>query len=42
MPSETGTMLNLHQTSFIDDETREHHSRGWSGCFEKLENYLGS
>jgi uncharacterized protein YndB with AHSA1/START domain len=37
-----GTMLTLHQTNFIDDEARDHHFKGWTGCFEKLEGHLAA
>ena len=40
IPTRTGTMLKLHQTNFIDEEARDHHTKGWTGCFEKLEGYL--
>ena len=36
----TGTRLVLHQTDFIDAEARDHHQKGWTGCFESLEAYL--
>lgn len=41
-PIETGTRLTLHQVNFIDAEARDHHKSGWTGCYEKLEAYLGT
>jgi uncharacterized protein YndB with AHSA1/START domain len=41
-PTETGTKLTFHQTNFIDEETRDHHIQGWTGCLDKLESYLTS
>ncbi len=40
--TDTGTLLILHQTNFIDDEARGHHTQGWNGCFEKLEGFLAA
>lgn len=41
IPIETGTRLTLHQVNFIDAEARDHHESGWTGCYEKLEGFLG-
>lgn len=38
--TDNGTRLVLHQTNFIDEEARSHHTDGWNGCFEKLAIYL--
>ena len=42
IPTEMGTKLTLHQTNFIDEEARDHHGKGWTGCFEKLEGHLAA
>lgn len=39
-PTENGTRLTLHQTNFIDAEARDKHAHGWSGCYDKLAQYL--
>jgi uncharacterized protein YndB with AHSA1/START domain len=41
IPIETGTRLTLHQVNLLDEEARDHHKSGWTGCYEKLEAYLG-
>ncbi len=38
--TDKGTRLTLHQTDFIDEEARDHHTHGWTGCLEKLASYL--
>jgi len=42
VPTETGTKLVLHQTNFIDENTRDMHGQGWSSSFDCLEAYLGA
>ena len=42
IPTEKGTKLSLHQTDFVDEETRDHHIHGWTGCCVKLEGYLAA
>ncbi len=40
VPTENGTKLTLYQTNFIDEEARDKHGHGWTGCYDKLERYL--
>jgi uncharacterized protein YndB with AHSA1/START domain len=42
IPTDKGTKFTLHQTGFIDEETRDHHIHGWTGCCDKLEVYLAA
>ena len=39
-PDGTGSMLTLIHEQFFDEVARDRHREGWSGCFDKLENYL--
>lgn len=40
VPTANGTKLTLYQTNFIDEEARDKHEHGWTGCYDKLEKYL--
>jgi uncharacterized protein YndB with AHSA1/START domain len=37
-----GTRLVLHHTNFIDEDARDKHNGGWSGCCDNLEAYLAA
>ncbi len=39
-PDGTGSMLTLIHEQFFDEAARDRHREGWSGCLDKLENYL--
>ena len=39
-PDGTGSMLTLIHEQFFDVVARDRHREGWSGCLDKLENYL--
>ena len=39
-PDGTGSMLTLIHEQFFDEVARDRHREGWSGCLDKLENYL--
>ena len=39
-PEGDGSMLTLIHEQFFDEETRDRHEYGWSGCLDKLEQYL--
>jgi uncharacterized protein YndB with AHSA1/START domain len=35
------TRMNFHQAFFASESDRDGHARGWSSCFDKLQDYLG-
>ena len=39
-PEDDGSMLTLIHEQFFDEETRDRHEYGWSGCLDKLKQYL--
>ena len=39
-PDGIGSMLTLIHEQFFDEAARDRHREGWSGCLDKLENYL--
>ena len=39
-PDGDGSMLTLHHEQFFDDEARDRHEHGWSGCLDKLQLYF--
>ena len=39
-PTATGTRLALRHTGFTDQDSRDKHAHGWSGCADSLELYL--
>lgn len=40
-PDGDGTMMTLLHERFFDEPARDRHHMGWTGCFDKLERYLG-
>ena len=36
-----GTDLTLTHEQFYDEEARDRHEHGWTGCLGRLERYLG-
>lgn len=38
----TGTLLAFHQINFADAGARDHHSLGWNGSFDCLEQFLAA
>ena len=39
-PDGDGALLTLLHEQFFDEETRDRHDYGWTGCLDKLERYL--
>ena len=39
-PDGPGSILTLIHEQFVDEETRDRHEHGWSGCLDKLVRYL--
>jgi uncharacterized protein YndB with AHSA1/START domain len=39
-PDGSGCFLTLTHEKFVDEETRDLHEHGWTGCLDKLEAYL--
>jgi uncharacterized protein YndB with AHSA1/START domain len=39
-PTPTGTRLTLRHSGFTDQDSRDKHAHGWSGCTDSLELYL--
>ena len=39
-PDGPGSILTLIHEQFFDEETRDRHQYGWSGCLDKLVRYL--
>jgi uncharacterized protein YndB with AHSA1/START domain len=37
-----GTELTLTHSKFADDETRDHHNKGWMGCIGRLETLFAA
>jgi uncharacterized protein YndB with AHSA1/START domain len=37
---EGGTLFTLTHAQFADEKARDDHNRGWSGCLDKLGNFL--
>lgn len=37
-----GTKMTLHQTRFKSVEQRDGHNEGWTGCFNRLDEFLAS
>jgi uncharacterized protein YndB with AHSA1/START domain len=35
-----GTELDFRHEQFLDEAARDGHQRGWSGAFDKLEQFL--
>jgi uncharacterized protein YndB with AHSA1/START domain len=40
-PDGAGSLLTLMHEKFFDEPARDRHREGWSGCLDKLANYLG-
>jgi uncharacterized protein YndB with AHSA1/START domain len=39
-PDGAGSLLTLQHEKFFDEKARDDHRRGWSGCLDKLVQYL--
>jgi uncharacterized protein YndB with AHSA1/START domain len=39
-PDGEGTLMTFTHEHFFDEDARDRHNQGWTGTFEKLENYL--
>ena len=39
-PDGDGSILTLHHEQFFDEEARDRHEYGWSGCLDKLQLYF--
>jgi uncharacterized protein YndB with AHSA1/START domain len=39
-PDGDGSLLTLVHELFFDEDTRDRHGRGWTGCLDKLTRYL--
>lgn len=39
-PDGDGTLMTLLHEQFFDEEARDRHNAGWTGSFDKLENFL--
>ncbi len=39
-PEGDGSLLTLIHEQFFDEEARDRHQNGWSGCLDKLERYF--
>jgi uncharacterized protein YndB with AHSA1/START domain len=37
-----GSLLTLLHEKFFDEDARDRHEHGWTGCLDKLENYLAA
>jgi uncharacterized protein YndB with AHSA1/START domain len=40
-PDGAGSLLTLTQEKFFDEEARDRHLYGWTGCLDKLGRYFG-
>jgi hypothetical protein len=41
-PEGDGSMLSLIHEQFFDEDTRDRHEYGWTGCLDKLERWIAS
>ncbi|MBM3528542.1 MAG: SRPBCC domain-containing protein [Alphaproteobacteria bacterium] len=41
-PEGEGSILTLHHERFFDEEARDRHEMGWTGCLDKLERTLAA
>jgi uncharacterized protein YndB with AHSA1/START domain len=39
-PDGDGSLLTLIHEQFFDEDARDRHEHGWTGCLDKLEAYL--
>jgi uncharacterized protein YndB with AHSA1/START domain len=39
-PDGAGSLLTLIHEQLFDEEARDRHKHGWTGCLDKLERYL--
>jgi len=39
-PDGAGSLLTLNHEKFFDEKARDDHRKGWSGCLDKLVQYL--
>jgi uncharacterized protein YndB with AHSA1/START domain len=39
-PDGDGTLMTFTHEQFFDEDARDRHNQGWTGAFEKLEDYL--
>lgn len=39
-PDGAGSLLTLIHEQFFDEQARDRHEQGWTGCLDKLETYL--
>jgi uncharacterized protein YndB with AHSA1/START domain len=41
-PDGDGSILSLHHEQFYDEPARDRHEYGWTGCLNKLEQFVGA
>jgi uncharacterized protein YndB with AHSA1/START domain len=41
-PDGVGSLFTLVHEQFFDEEVRDRHREGWSGCIDKLDRYLAA